>query len=718
MKMEYLSGIVERITYCNEQNGFSVIKIKSKGFSDLVTVVGNLATVNVGSVLRVKGEWKYDSKYGKQFSAVDYRETVPATLAGIEKYLGSGLIKGIGPVYARKIVKHFKEDTLRVIEESADYLINVDGIGPKRVEMVKKAWQEQKEIKNVMLFLQSYGVSAAYAVKIFKAYGNKSIEIVRNNPYRLADDIWGIGFKTADKIARQLGFAENSYERCRSGIIYVLNELANEGHCFARRKQLLAEVGKVLELEESLINSALEKMEEEKSIILDEFDEKDAVYLPPFFFSETGTAKRITEINDGQKTLSPGNIENIIKELQREFNIRYDPIQLDAIKIAAASKFVVLTGGPGTGKTTTILAIIRIFQKMGKRVLLAAPTGRAAKKMSETTGMEAKTIHRLLEYKPSGGYQKNAENPLKCDVLILDEASMIDIILMYNLLKAVPDEAAVILVGDVDQLPSVGAGNVLKDIIDSNTVNVIELKRIFRQAMGSSIITNAHRINKGQMPVLKGKKNNDFFFIEEEDPQKIAETIKLLCTRRLPGYYKVNPFEDIQVLCPMQRGEIGAQNLNLLLQEGLNPGNISIKYGGEVFRLHDKVMQVKNNYDKNVFNGDIGIISKIDLEERKLTIRFDGNEVDYDASELDEVVLAYATTVHKSQGSEYQIVVAPIAMQHYIMLQRNLLYTCVTRAKKVLVLVGTKKAIGIAVSNNSIRKRNTLLAKRLSAALK
>lgn len=718
MKMEYLSGIVERITYCNEQNGFSVIKIKSKGFSDLVTVVGNLATVNVGSVLRVKGEWKYDSKYGKQFSVVDYRETVPATITGIEKYLGSGLIKGIGPVYARKIVKHFKEDTLRVIEESADYLINVDGIGPKRVEMVKKAWQEQKEIKNVMLFLQSYGVSAAYAVKIFKAYGNESIKIVKNNPYRLADDIWGIGFKTADKIARQLGFAKNSYERCRSGIIYVLNELANEGHCFALRNQLLAEVEKVLELEESLIHSALGKMEEEKSIILEELDEKDAIYLPPFFFSETGTAKRIIEINAGQKTLSPGNIENIITGIQREFNIRYDPIQLDAIKIAAASKFVVLTGGPGTGKTTTILAIIRILQKMGKRVLLAAPTGRAAKKMSETTGMEAKTIHRLLEYKPSGGYQKNSENPLKCDVLILDEASMIDIILMYNLLKAVPDEAAVILVGDVDQLPSVGAGNVLKDIIDSNTVNVIELKRIFRQAMGSSIITNAHRINKGQMPVLKGKKDNDFFFIEEEAPQKIAETIKMLCTRRLPGYYKVNPFEDIQVLCPMQRGEIGAQNLNLLLQEGLNPGDISIKYGGAVFRLHDKVMQVKNNYDKNVFNGDIGIISKIDLEEKKLTIRFDGHEVDYDASELDEVVLAYATTVHKSQGSEYQIVVAPIAMQHYIMLQRNLLYTCVTRAKKVFVLVGTKKAIGIAVSNNSIRKRNTLLAKKLSAALK
>lgn len=709
--MEYLSGIVERITYSNEENGFTVIKIRSKGFSDLVTVVGNLAAVNVGAVLRVKGEWKYDSKYGKQFSALDYRETVPATIAGIEKYLGSGLIKGIGPVYARKIVKYFKEDTLRVIEESADYLLNVDGIGPKRVEMVKKAWQEQKEIKNVMLFLQSNGVSTAYAVKIFKTYGNESIGIVKNNPYRLADDIWGIGFKTADKIARQLGFDKNSYARCRSGILYVLNELANEGHCFAGQEQLLAEASKILELDEGLIKSALEQMIAEKSVIV---DEKDAIYLPPFYFSETGTAKRIKEILAGRRISSQENIEQILAELQRESNLKYDRIQVEAIKTAVASKFMVLTGGPGTGKTTTILAIIRIFQKMGGRVLLAAPTGRAAKRMSETTGMEAKTIHRLLEYKPSEGYQKNTENPLKCDVLIIDEASMIDIILMYNLLKAVPNEVAVILVGDVDQLPSVGAGNVLKDIIGSGIVNVVKLTTIFRQALGSNIITNAHRINKGQMPSLKGGRNSDFFFIEEEDPQKIAATIKLLCTKRLPGYYKVNPIKDIQVLCPMQRGEIGTHNLNLLLQEGLNPGNTVIKYGGAVFRLHDKVMQIKNNYNKNVFNGDIGIISKIDTEDKTLKIRFDGNEIDYDVTELDEVVLAYATTIHKSQGSEFKIVVAPFALQHYVMLQRNLLYTCVTRAKKVLVLVGTKKAIRIAVSNNSIRKRNTLLAQRLA----
>lgn len=709
--MEYLSGIVERITFANEENGFCVIKIKSKGFTDLVTVVGNLAAVNVGSTLRLKGDWKFDSKYGKQFCAVDYRETVPATIAGIEKYLGSGLIKGIGPVYARRIVNHFKEDTLRVIEEEADYLINVEGIGQKRVDMIKNAWQEQKEIKNVMLFLQSNGVSTAYAVKIYKTYGNDSIGLVKNNPYRLADDIWGIGFKTADKIAQKLGFDKNSFERCRSGIIYVLNELSNDGHCFATREQLISETVNILELDTQLIDGTIDRMIEEKSLIP---DDNNSIYLPPFYFSETGTAKRIKEILNGQAAAPIANVDKIINQIQVECSIAYDDIQAEAIKTAALSKFMVLTGGPGTGKTTTTLAIIKVFEKMNRKVFLAAPTGRAAKRMSETTGMEAKTIHRLLEFKPPEGYQKNVDNPLECNVLIIDETSMVDIILMYNLLKAVTNETVVILVGDVDQLPSVGAGNVLKDIIDSKAVNVIKLTRIFRQAQGSAIITNAHKINKGEMPNLKGGRNSDFFFIEEEEPQKIAETIRSLCTKRLPQYYKVNPINDIQVLCPMQRGEAGAQNLNALLQEALNPTEVTIKYVGTVYRLNDKVMQIKNNYDKNVFNGDIGSIVKIDQEDKTLVISFDGNDVNYDATELDEVVLAYATTVHKSQGSEYKIVVAPFAMQHYMMLQRNLLYTCVTRAKKVFVLVGTRKAVGIAVSNSKIQQRNTMLAVRLS----
>ena len=708
--MEYLSGIVERITFNNEENGFSVIKIKSKGFSDLVTVVGSLAAVNVGAVVKLKGEWKYDSKFGKQFSAVDYQETVPATVAGIQKYLGSGLIKGIGPVNARRIVNCFREDTIRVIEEEPDRLIDVNGIGAKRVSMIKKAWQEQKEIKNVMLFLQSNGVSTAYAVKIFKTYGNESINTVKTNPYKLADDIWGIGFRTADKIAQKLGFDKNSYERCRSGIIYVLNELSNDGHCYAQREQLITEAQKILELDPGLLDSTIDKMIEEKSIIP---DTDNAIFLPPFYFSEIGTARRIRDIMSGQCMFQSAFSEGIIEKLEKEYDIQYDDVQVDAIKTAAGSKFMVLTGGPGTGKTTTTLAVIKVFEKLGARVLLAAPTGRAAKRMSETTGMEAKTIHRLLEFKPPEGYKKNEDSQLECDVLIIDETSMVDIILMYNLLKAVSDNTIVILVGDVDQLPSVGAGNVLKDIIESGIVNVIKLTRIFRQAQGSAIITNAHKINKGEYPSLNGGRSSDFFFIEEEEPVKVVDTIKDLCAKRLPKHYKVSPIYDIQVLCPMQRGEAGAFNLNTVLQETLNPADVFVKYGGTQYRLNDKVMQIKNNYDKSVFNGDIGSIMSIDTEDRTLVIRFDGNDVEYDATELDEVVLAYATTIHKSQGSEYKIVVAPFTMQHYMMLQRNLLYTCVTRAKKVLVLVGSKKAIGIAVSNNKTQKRNTMLAERL-----
>ncbi|HZK83462.1 MAG TPA: ATP-dependent RecD-like DNA helicase [Desulfosporosinus sp.] len=709
--MEYISGVVERITYQNEENGFSVIKIKARGFTDLVTVVGSLAAVTVGSIIQLKGEWKMDGKFGKQFATQDYRETLPATVAGIQKYLGSGLIKGIGPAYAKRIVEHFQEDTLRVLEEEADYLVKVAGIGQKRVDMIKKAWQDQKEIKNVMLFLQSNGVSTAFAVKIYKTYGNDSIKIVKTNPYRLADDIWGIGFKTADKIALQMGFEKNSFERCRSGIVYVLNELSNDGHCYGTREQLLEEAEKILEIEAPQFYATLDRMIEEKVVIL---DGENAIFLLPFYHSELGIANRIKAILCEETLYPTTDVDGIIEMIQTQYDISYDEVQKDAVKTAAASKFMVLTGGPGTGKTTTTLAIIKVFQLLGARVLLAAPTGRAAKRMSETTGLEAKTIHRLLEYKPPEGYKKNAEYPLECDVLIIDETSMVDTILMYNLLKAVSNETAVILVGDVDQLPSVGAGNVLNDIIASGIVNVVQLTRIFRQAQGSAIITNAHKINQGDFPDLKGYRNSDFFFIEEEEPTKVVQTIKELCTKRLPTFYNVDSIIDIQVLCPMQRGETGAVNLNVVLQAALNPATISIKYGGTVYKLGDKIMQIKNNYDKNVFNGDIGSITKIDIEERTLVLNFNENSVDYDATELDEVVLAYATTIHKSQGSEYKIVVAPLTMQHYVMLQRNLLYTCVTRAKQVFVLVGTKKAISMAVRNNKTSQRNTRLSERLA----
>jgi exodeoxyribonuclease V alpha subunit len=708
--MDNISGVVERITFMNKENGYSVIKIRSKGFPELITAVGNMASVNIGSVINLEGSWKVDSKYGKQFNVINYSEKVPATIKGIEKYLGSGLIKGIGPVYAKKIVKKFKEDTIRIIEETPDRLIETEGIGKKRIEIIKKAWHEQKEIKNVMLFLQSYDVSTAYAVKIYKTYGNDSIELVSENPYRLADEVWGIGFKTADQIADRMGYEKNSYPRCRAGIIYVLNQLSNDGHCYATKEQLIDESVKILDVEGLYINDAIDRMLEEKSIMLD-YDM--ALYLPPFYYSEVGTANRINQIVTCKNKFDNVDAEKILEATQKESRISYDTIQIDAIKTAIKSKFMVLTGGPGTGKTTTTIAIIKAFEQMGASIILAAPTGRAAKRLSETTRMPAKTIHRLLEFKPAEGCKKNADNPLDCDVLIIDETSMVDIILMYNLLKAVRDEAIVILIGDVDQLPSVGAGNVLRDIIESGIVNVIKLKRVFRQARGSKIIMNAHRINEGHFPVFSKEKNNDCFFIKEDDPEIIVDKIVSLCHARLPNYYKVDPINDIQVICPMLRGCTGAHNLNSVLQQKLNPSNIYINYGGTRYNLNDKVMQIKNNYDKNVYNGDIGRIIKINLEEKTIDIKFDYRKIEYDITELDEIILAYATTVHKSQGSEYPVVVAPFSTQHFMMLQRNLLYTCVTRAKKILVLIGSTKALAIAISNNKITKRNTLLSERL-----
>ncbi|SHJ70921.1 exodeoxyribonuclease V alpha subunit [Anaerobranca californiensis DSM 14826] len=709
--MENLTGVVERITFQNEENGFSVIKIKVKNSPDLITVVGNLASVNIGSIIKLTGYWKVDSKFGKQFVVVDYQELVPATTYGIQKYLGSGLIKGIGPVYAKKIVEKFKENSIKIIEETPEKLLEVEGIGPKRVEMIKKGWQEQKEIKNVMLFLQSQGISATYAVKIYKTYGDESLEIVKENPYRLTDDIWGIGFKTADKIARQMGFEQDAYPRCSSGLIYVLNELANEGHCYATLEELLKKGKEILGVEERILEKYIQPMVEENKIILDE----GAIYLPPLYHSELGVAKRIKEIISKKSPYGEINVEPIIQRIEKVHRISYDEVQRQGIKMAIKSKFMVLTGGPGTGKTTTTLGVIKGFQSLGAKVQLAAPTGRAAKRMTETTGLESKTIHRLLEYKPQGGYAKNSENPLTCDVLIIDETSMVDIVLMYNLLKGVKDDTVVILVGDVDQLPSVGPGNVLNDIIQSGVVNVVKLTKIFRQAQGSAIITNAHKINKGQFPQLNSGKDSDFFFIEEDEPSKVVEQIKNLCSIRLPKYYKVNPIDDIQVLCPMQRGETGTANLNIVLQDVLNKSSIFIKYGGTTYKLGDKVMQIKNNYDKNVFNGDIGKITAINSEDRTLIITFDDNQVSYDVTELDQVVLAYATTVHKSQGSEYKIVVMPLTTQHYLMLQRNLLYTGVTRAKKIMVIVGTKKAVAMAVKNDKIIKRNTKLIGRLKA---
>ena len=713
--MDRLRCVVERVTYQNETNGYSVIKCRAKGYADLITVVGSMPEVHVGSVLTLSGEWTVNPKFGRQFTVSGFEETLPATVYGIEKYLGSGLVKGIGPKFAARIVRAFGAETLNVIEEDPDALLRVPGIGKLRVERIKKSWDEQKEIKIIMLFLQGHDVSTTHATKIYKTYGSDSIRVVKENPYRLADDIWGIGFRTADTIAEKLGVEKETAVRLRSGLLYTLNRLSDEGHCYARRDQLLKTGAELLAVQESVLPAVLDEMVRQDDVKTELIDGEDsapgetAVYLPPFWFAETGTAKRLKQIFSSPPSVKvkPQGLE---ERIRRVTGLNYDPAQMDAIRCAAGSKILILTGGPGTGKTTTTLGILTAFRQAGAKILLAAPTGRAAKRLSETTGMEARTIHRLLEFKPPEGCQKNEQNPLEGDVLILDECSMIDIMLMYSLLKAVPDSMTLIFIGDVDQLPSVGAGNVLRDLIDAGVFPVVRLTKIFRQAAASRIITNAHRINRGRMPDLSNGKQSDFFFLEEEDPETAAQEIVRLVKERLPRAYGTR---DIQVLTPMQRGAVGAANLNQVLQAALNADAAGLRRGGTDYRLHDKVMQIRNNYDKEVFNGDIGTVCRVNTEDRELTVSFDGREVLYDVTELDELVLAYAATVHKSQGSEYPIVVMPVLMTHYVMLQRNLVYTGVTRAKKLMVMIGSTKALALAVRNVTVTRRNTMLKERL-----
>ena len=706
-----LRCVVERITYQNPENGYSVLKVKVKGYNDLVTLVGNLLEVPVGSVLLCRGEWKVDKRYGSQFVAATWEETMPATVYGIEKYLGSGLVKGIGPRFARAIVQRFGTETIDIIETEIERLYEVPNIGRKRVAKIRESWEKQKDIKNVMLFLQGYGVSTAYAAKIYREYGKESIDKVKENPYRLADDIWGIGFKTADGIAAKMGYEKEDPRRCRSGILYTLGQLSDEGHVYAGEEQLVKTAGQLLEAGETAIRDTLAGMLQAEDLILD----KDAIYLPPFYHAECGTSRRLRDLAESTgRSLFDGLFDP--SSLTAETGIEYDEVQLAAIRQAVTSKVMVLTGGPGTGKTTTTQGIIAALKKAGLRVLLAAPTGRAAKRMSEATGMEAKTIHRLLEYNPQDGYKRNDENPLEGDALIVDECSMIDILLMNNLLKAVPVGMRLVFVGDIDQLPSVGAGNVLRDIIDSQRIPVVRLVRIFRQAQKSRIVMNAHTINQGRFPDTSNGRDTDFFFMREDDPERAAETIVRLVKERLPRAYRESP-DRIQVLTPMQRGVVGAANLNLLLQQALNPSGPSLNRGGYTYRQGDRVMQQRNNYDKDVFNGDLGYIREVDTEERTLKVDFDGKWVEYDVTELDELTLAYATTIHKAQGSEYPIVVMPVLMTHFVMLQRNLIYTGITRAKKICVLIGAMKALAYAVRNVSVLKRNTRLRERLNPSL-
>ena len=718
-----LSGQIERITYTNEENGFTIARIKVNGQRDLVTVVGNLMAPTPGEILNMRGEWVNHPKFGEQFKVVEYKSAVPATVYGIKKYLGSGLIKGLGPVMASRIVKKFGEKTLDVIEDEIEKLAQVEGIGKKRIAMIRNAWDEQREIRDVMLFLQSHGVSSGYATKIFKQYGSRSIAVVTANPYRLATDIFGIGFVIADGIAEKLGFSKDSPLRVEAGILYVLHQLSDEGHVYFPYEPFVKKSQEILAVDSAVVANAIGKIAVDSKIIIEDLNESieefkennKAIYLSLFHLCETSISERLKRLLTAPKSIRDVASKNAIDWVQRQLDITLAENQAAAIRCALENKIMVITGGPGTGKTTIINAILKIFARLKVRTMLAAPTGRAAKRMSETTGHDAMTIHRLLEYSfVKGGFQKNEEKPLNCDLLIVDEASMIDTILMHHLLKAIPSTATFILVGDVNQLPSVGAGNVLKDIITSNAIPIVELNEIFRQAKASRIIVNAHKINNGILPALENEvPGNDFYFIQQEDPEKVLEIILELTKTRIPRRFGFDPVDDIQVLTPMHKGVVGAGNLNRELQKTLNPVQDGVTRGDLSFRVNDKVMQIKNNYDKEVFNGDIGRIVGIRPDDHEVIIAFDGRNVNYDLSELDEIVLAYAVSVHKSQGSEYPAIVIPILTQHYILLQRNLIYTAITRGRELVVMIGTKKALAMGVNNDKTQKRYTYLRHRL-----
>lgn len=722
-RLVFLQGLIERITYTNEENGFTIARVKVHGDPRLVTIVGHIMAPTAGAVLKMKGEWTNHPKYGEQFKVVSYETAVPASVYGIRKYLGSGLIKGIGPVMAKRIVSQFGEDTLDIIEGDIDRLGDVAGIGRKRIAMIAAAWAEQKEIRAVMLFLQGHGVSSGYATKIFKHYGQDAIAVVTENPYRMATDIWGIGFVTADRIAEKLGFEKDSPVRAQAGILYVLNQLADAGHVYYPYEALVQKSLEILETDREVILAAFGVIAEEKRIVIEDLNQdihefrvnNKAVYLAAFHVCERSVARRLKTLRDCPKTFRRVDVDRAISWVQGKLAIDLAEKQIEAVKCAIGSKVMVITGGPGTGKTTLINAILKIYSRMHGVIRLAAPTGRAAKRMSEATGHGAKTIHRLLAYSiQKGGFQKNEDNPLSGDLVVVDEASMIDTVLMHHLLKAIAPNATLILVGDVNQLPSVGAGNVLKDIISSGAVPVVELNEIFRQARESRIIVNAHRINQGRMPTWQpDAPGNDFFFIKEEDPESVLEKVMTLVSHRIPNRWGVDPVEDIQVLTPMHRGVVGASNLNVALQETLNPGDDGLVRGNRRFRVRDKVMQIRNNYDKEVYNGDVGRIARIDPVGQSVTIGFDGRAITYDYAEMDEIVLAYAVSVHKAQGSEYPVVVMPVLIQHYMLLQRNLIYTAVTRGRKLVVLVGTHKALAIGINNNKTSQRYTHLRQRL-----
>lgn len=743
--MDTLTGSLERITYYNQENGYTILRLRpdrARGIPDLsrdglATVVGNLPELNPGEHLTLKGRWVNHPKYGGQFNAEICEQTLPATVAGIKRYLGSGLVKGLGPKLAERIVNHFGPETLAIIEEHPQRLREVPDIGPKRTKKIALAWEEQRQVKEIMLFLHSHGISTNLAVKIYKTYGDAALSIVQENPYQLARDIYGVGFKTADKIAQDLGLPHDHPSRIEAGIVYSLNEMSGNGHVYAPQDELTLRAMELLEVSADLIPPALDRLAQDDRVRPDliPFPEKKGsqsfqgiaesskdfsrpvIYLTPFYFGEKGVAERLRALNESSvRYASPLPDPELSAEQQA------------AIQTALANPTSVLTGGPGTGKTTCLKALINALESQKKRYALASPTGRAAKRLSEATDRPASTIHRLLGFSPMEGFKYHAENYLPIDFLVVDETSMLDLILANNLLKALKPGTHLLLVGDVDQLPSVGAGDVLRDVIASGTVPVTCLTQIFRQAADSLIITNAHKINKGEMPVFSpptvvemsrqgiSTQGNDFFLFPAEDATVVADWVVDVVSERIPNKFGFDPLREIQVLAPMYRGAAGVRILNERLQEQLcapNPNLPGKRLFGTTYRPGDKVMQIQNNYDKDVFNGDIGFVTGIDLVEHILSVDIDGRQIGYDFTEADQLVLAYAVTVHKAQGSEFPVVVMPVVSAHYLMLQRNLLYTAITRARQLCVLVGSRRAIGIAVGNNKVSQRHTALDWRL-----
>jgi len=713
-----LAGLIERVTFHNEETGFAVLRVKVKGRRELATVVGSLATVSAGEWITAQGRWVRDSEHGLQLNATFLECTPPTSREGIEKYLGSGMIKGIGPVYAKKMVEKFGEEVLTVIEKSSAQLEEISGIGPERRRRIKEAWKEQRAIREIMVFLHSNGVSTSRAVRIFKTYGEQAIETVRANPYALAKDISGIGFKTADQIAEKIGIPKDSIIRARAGISHCLLEATNSGHCALPKEMLLDAAKGLLLVDETLIREALDRLLVNRELVEEQIGEHALVFLPALRATEIGIAAKIHAMCSMPSTHPAIDIGKAIEWCEKKTGTELAASQKEAIKKACESRVLIITGGPGVGKTTLINSLLLIFRAKKIKCLLCAPTGRAAKRLGDATGLEAKTIHRLLEFQPSsGGFTRNEERPLDCDLLVVDETSMVDVQLMHKLLKAVPANAHLILVGDVDQLPSVGPGMVLANLIESGVVPIVRLTEIFRQAAKSHIITNAHRINEGKMPEFGDKtQESDFYFVEREEPEAIQSTLIRLIKERIPAKWGFDPIGDVQVLCPMNRGSLGAREMNLQLQNALNPQRPDeprVERFGWQFRIQDKVIQTENNYDKEVFNGDIGRIKAINPDEREVAIQFESREVIYDFGELDEVSLAYAISIHKSQGSEFPVVIVPVAMQHYMLLQRNLIYTAITRGKKMVVLIGQKKALGLAVRNNRTGERFSGLLERL-----